>query len=165
MGSACRFSENGKKCRHCEVQTRHSDLDFNENDRRGTLLHRAQVWLHLHLQLNRHLQIYWTTSAVCCLATKTRPEHARNGKGDGKTKMKVKIVKSDEHFFVKTQNLLIFFFYASTFWIVLLRHENNVRSRNIILNYYSNGQKGGGTFILKYIFSEISLRTINIIWT
>ena len=61
--------------------------------------------------------------------------------------MKVKIVKSDEHFFVKTQNLLIFFFYASTFWIVLLRHENNVRSRNIIFNYYSNGQRVEGEIL------------------
>ena len=32
MGSAWRSSENRKKCRHCEVQTRHSDLDRNESD-------------------------------------------------------------------------------------------------------------------------------------
>ena len=30
--------------------------------------------------------------------------------------------------------------FLSDFWIVLLGHKNNVRSRNIIFNYYSNGQ-------------------------
>ena len=62
------LTQNGKRCRHCEVQTRHSDLDSNESDP-GTG-HWSQVWLHLHLQLNGHPQIYWMTSTVCCLATK-----------------------------------------------------------------------------------------------
>ena len=78
MGSTWLSSENGKRCRHCEVQTRHSDLDSTG--------HWTQVWLHLHLQLNGHSQIYWMTSTVCCLATdKTRTENSENGKGDGKT--------------------------------------------------------------------------------
>ena len=32
MGSTWLSTEKGKKCRHCEVQTRHSDLDSNDRD-------------------------------------------------------------------------------------------------------------------------------------
>lgn len=142
------LTQNGKRCRHCEVQTRHSDLDSNESDP-GTG-HWSQVWLHLHLQLNGHPQIYWMTSTVCCLATKHGQKiRGMDRKGDGKTTWQ---------FFL---NILLFFLHCWFFDLVLLGHKNNVRSRNIIFNYYSNGQTGGGTFILKYIFCEISLRSIN----
>ena len=37
--------------------------------------------------------------------------------------------------------------FLSDFWIVLLGHKNNVRSRNIIFNYYSNGQRVEGEIL------------------
>ena len=53
---------------------------------------------------------------------------------------------------IHTLNILFSWFFD----FVLLGHKNNVRSRNIIFNYYSNGQTGGGNFILKYIFWNIT---------
>ena len=150
MGSTWLSSENGKRCRHCEVQTRHSDLDSTG--------HWTQVWLHLHLQLNGHSQIYWMTSTVCCLATdKTRTENSENGKGDGKT-TRIFFLKLYTFYIypyiplIHTLNILFCWFFD----FVLPGHKNNVRSRNIIFNYYSNGQTGGGNFILKYIFWNIT---------
>ena len=115
------LTQNGKRCRHCEVQTRHSDLDSNESDP-GTG-HWSQVWLHLHLQLNGHPQIYWMTSTVCCLATK----HGQKIRG-----MERVTEKLPGKFFL---NILLFFLHCRFFDLVLLGHKNNVRSRNIIFKY------------------------------